>query len=250
MLKENTQSIQEALGTYTKDGVLPVLPGVTEGRLHHYRRLVFNIIRESLSTAYPLTKNLLTPKQWEELVKEFFASHDCQSPQVWQMPGELLEYVLEVEHELLTKHKFMKELMEFEWAEVEVYCQKDEDLGEVKSKGDWYADQPVLNPYHQILAFEYPVHRMNAKYITADKKGQYYALLYRDSEGKVQFSDLSALHVFILEGLETEEYSVKDIQLSAGVTFGIEDAKLIREKTEEFLNHQLESGMILGFKAN
>ena len=63
---------QSLLAKFCRDGAEPSLEGITEGRLHNYRRLVFGVVREALSSTYPLTVNLLTNKEWSILIQEFF----------------------------------------------------------------------------------------------------------------------------------------------------------------------------------
>jgi len=63
-LHTDTIEQQSLLAKFCRDGVEPSLEGVIDGRLHNYRRLVFGVVREALSSTYPLTVNLLTNKEW------------------------------------------------------------------------------------------------------------------------------------------------------------------------------------------
>ena len=58
-MKDQTIEQQQLLAAYCRNGVDVEILGTTDGRLHNYRRLVFNVVRDALSSTYPLTYNLL-----------------------------------------------------------------------------------------------------------------------------------------------------------------------------------------------
>ena len=56
MLKKETQLQQNLLADYCRTGTEPEgLIGINKENLHHYRRLVYNIVTDILETAYPIT---------------------------------------------------------------------------------------------------------------------------------------------------------------------------------------------------
>jgi len=252
MLKEDTQKHQEDLATYVRKGVFDdTPPGITPDRVFHYRRLVINIVRDGLARAYPLTKNLLPPKQWDKLVKSFFEEHDCQAYQVWHMPGEFYDYVLGLELDLKSKFPFLEELMEFEWTETELYVHQDVDISPYKDlEQGWDEKALIFNPYLSLKSFTYPVHRQNAKYITADKKGRYFLLVYRDvEEGKVHFMDVSAFHVFLVEALFDGSKTLIELLPEAAKLFGLDDLTVLKNEAEKFLESLSSKGVLLGQSA-
>ena len=89
-LREETIRIQEDFGAYCRTGLEPDLPGVTPGRIHHYRRLISNVVYDTLQRAFPITVAALGDNSWEKLVEEFFSAGLPQSPQVWKLPLEFL----------------------------------------------------------------------------------------------------------------------------------------------------------------
>ncbi|HEY0611942.1 MAG TPA: DNA-binding domain-containing protein, partial [Chitinophaga sp.] len=111
-LNKDTRDYQSSLADYCRTGAYQAIPGVkTAQHVSQYRRLVYNVVDDMLQSAYPLTKGLLKEEEWDELVQEFFSRHACQSPQVWYMPKELYEYIVQQEaHPLLTKYPFLHDL--------------------------------------------------------------------------------------------------------------------------------------------
>lgn len=249
MLELDTQKHQEDLASFVRRGEFDdVPPRMTPDRVFHYRRLVIKIVRDGLQRAYPLTHNLLPPKQWDKLVKQFFEEHACQSYQVWRMPGEFYDYVMAKELELKKKFPYLEELMEFEWTEMDLYCMEDTDIPKHKElDGNWEHASLLFNPYLSLKTFQYPVHRQNAKYINPDRKGRYFLLVYRTlADGKVHFLDVSAFHVFLVEQLFDGAQSLADVIPAASELFGLSDLEKLLNEGKNFLKSLYGKGCLLG----
>jgi hypothetical protein len=186
-----THRYQSALAAYCRTGRYKDLPGVRTRHVNHYRRLVFNVVEDMLRSAYPLTHHLLSGREWKAMVQDFFAHHPCQSPQVWYMPKELYEYLLQKEHALLRKYPFLSELLWLEWLEVELFMMEDRPASYIAA-GDMLTDSLILNPEHHLQHFQYPVHIKQARQISDADKGDYFLVLFRKPEnGEVAFMNLS-----------------------------------------------------------
>jgi hypothetical protein len=53
-LLEETIRIQEAFGAYCRTGSEADMPGLTPGRIQHYRRLISNVVYDTLEKAFPI----------------------------------------------------------------------------------------------------------------------------------------------------------------------------------------------------
>lgn len=202
LIRTDTYQQQSDLAKYCRTDILSESLKVRKDRVYHYRRLVYNVIDDSLLAAYPLLHNLLSKNEWDDLVNDFFATHACQSTQVWKMPGEFYEYIKTTDLQLKTIFPQLDDLIYFEWIEVELFMMEDMEYPLFKNEGDWVNDVIAVNPEHKIIRFNYPVHIKNSKLITSDDKGEYFLLAYREKEtGKVQFSDISALFAVIIENI-------------------------------------------------
>mgnify|MGYP005838916787 CR=1 FL=1 len=244
-LQQATFNAQSQLAAFCRTGNYSPIQGVNEKHVHQYRRLVFNVVEDSLQSAYPLTHNLLTAQEWDGLVNIFFSEHECQSPQVWQMPGELIPFMENTNHPLLEKYVCLKDLLLFEWLEVEVYMMEDLEATPFKTKGDLKNDKLVLNQELKILMLNYPVHLKNASEITEEDQGQYFACMHRDPEsGRVEFSNLQYPHVELIEHLSNQPINYKDaFQLFLKYTTEYEASHALNG----FIQASLESKLILGF---
>lgn len=187
-MKQSTLDIafdqEKKFAGYCRTGNFVRLKKTTPNRLPHYRKLVFNVIDDTLQTAYPLTFGLLTKPEWKELVNDFFGTHNCQSYQVWKMPYELYQYVLNNRLSIKQKYPQLLNLLLFEWMEIEVFMMEDIETPSFKTSGQLITDDLILNPEHFLLATEYPVHYKKAKEISAADKSIYYILIFREQIGR------------------------------------------------------------------
>ena len=246
LLKQNTNTAQSELANYCRTGILNDIPGVEDHRVHHYRRLVYNIINGSLASAYPLTRNLLSIAEWDELVNEFFTSHPCRSPQVWTMPKEFYEYLLEVKHPVLNRYPFLQDLLWMEWLEIELYMMEDETSPFPVSKER--NGKLVINPEQRLIMLNYPVHLKQAGRIGPDDRGNYYLVMHREPEsGKVHFTGLSTFFVSMLEHLKQQPYGLDDLIERTARDFGLPVEEQLMENSRKFIENALNSKLILGF---
>jgi hypothetical protein len=246
-LLKDTIAIQEQLGEYCRTGEEQELPGITPGRLHHYRRLISNVVQDTLRTAFPITVAALEESQWDELVQDFFTEGIPQTPQVWKLPLEFYEYHAGRETGLKMDLPFLDDLLYFEWMEIEIHTMPDRSYPEFLNEGDLFLDQLVFNPEYEIVKLEYPIHTHPVSE-ALHMKGDHFALLYRLPEsGHVQFLGLSALNVYIITRLQEEKVALNEIKHEFARVAGIESGRYLDDALEKFLGDLLERKMILGF---
>ena len=241
-----TNRHQSALARYCLTGSYEPIPGVRDRHVHHYRRLVYNVVDDILQSAYPLTCDLLSRVEWEDLVHRFLASHPCQTPQVWQMPRELYEFV-ESEGSP-SKYPFLSELLYFEWLEVELFMM--EDKAEIhKADGDVFIDPLVLNPEHILQHFHYPVHLKKAKSISFRDKGDYYLVMFRHPASRdVQFMTLSPALVYLVEQLAAGPISTDALIREVCDALQIPIQQDTTSTVLKFITRSLENKLIVGFE--
>ncbi|MGB0404460.1 MAG: DNA-binding domain-containing protein [Salibacteraceae bacterium] len=246
MLKVETHKIQSAIAEYTRTGEIKNIEGANSERLPHYRRLVFNVIFDTLTTAYPITRKLLGAK-WKGVVDRFFANHNCQNHQVWRMPFEFFEYFSKNETDLIAEHHYICDLLFFEWVEIEVYSEKDMQLPGFNLNGQWTNGAIALNPHHRIVELNYPVFTKDYSNMN-QQKGTYYLLVVRNlNTYKVQFLKLSPLFVMAIQNLESYNYnfllSLKEVIATIET---MPEAELIKKANSTVLT-LFEKGLFLGY---
>lgn len=245
LLRAETKEQQSGLAEYCRTGNEASLAGTTHGRLSHYRRLVTGVVDDVLKSSYPLTKNLLTEKEWENLCDDFFATHKCLDPQVWKMPFELIAYTESHQSALCNKYPHLLELLHFEWKEVEYYMMPDRTFPK-KTGADIWSDIWALNPESEIMTLTYPVHMKNARFISRTDHGQFFCLIYRQPEtGKVMFLNLSPFFAWLLATMMAETTSVKELFPIIQSQFGINEQGSLIINIRPFYDKLIKDGMLI-----
>ncbi len=246
-LQSETFEAQSLLADYCRTGIKPEIPG-TNKNISRYRELVYNVVFDTLENAYPITFQLLGEDKWHELVQNFFSNHKAQSPQVWKLPFEFYEYLIENEFSEKPELPYLKDLLYFEWLEIELYNMEDLPVREYKPQGDWLIDIVVVNPETKIVQFEYPVHLTTPENLEVNK-GVYFLLAYRDLETReVEFVNLSGLYAIVVEQLLNAEYTLQEILDETASLFPDTEKNQLIEYTVNFLNEMKQKQFILGFK--
>ena len=247
LLLEKTHHNQSVLARYCRTGNYKSIPGVNKKNIAQYRRLVFNVVDDMLESAFPLTRNLLSAKEWALLTKDFLSDHPCSSPQVWYMPKELYQYLSSTKHPLIEKYPHLLELLWFEWLEIELYMMADQTMTYL-STGDIYTDQLILNTESHFQHFQYPVHLKNAKMITKVDQANYYLAAHRVPEtGEVLFTNMSLALIRILELLADQPYTLVQLTKNICSELNIPYTNDILKMTAEFVQKSVQSRLIIGF---
>jgi len=247
LLSKETKDLQSKLTEYVRTGTLPLIKGAKQDKLHHYRRLVYNIVYNSLSNAYPISKAMLGDEKWKELVDEFFIKHNPQDPQIWSFPFELYEFVLKSDYSKKVNKLYLNDLLFFEWIEMEVYAMEDVEIDNFSnlSKNKSFEGEIILNPYIKLFSFEYPVFNKEEK-IDEMKKGNYFVICFRDIETfKVNYLEIDALSMIFLENLYENYANIETVLNFTSETINIKiEFKNVLPLLEELNNR----GIILGTK--
>jgi uncharacterized protein len=247
-LSKHTSAQQNYFASFCKTEELKQIDGLTENRIHQYRRLIYGVIDESLRSAYPLTENLLEENEWKFLVDEFIAKHNCQSPQIWQMPYEFYSFIDENSFEIKIKYPSLMDLLLFEWKEIEIYMMKDLNDSQKKLETEFnVGSKIVLNEEFEILKLDFPVHIKSAKEITNDDKNEYFVLIFRAND-KVQFYDLSPFFVRLISEISAGNDLIGNILNGSIQIFKNHPEELIKENIYQFIKSMHSKGFILGFE--
>ena len=246
-LKQDTANIQERLGTYCRTGEATEIPGTTPGRLHHYRRLVYNVVRNTMDSAFPISVAALGEEIWDKLVQDFFSHGIPQTPQIWKLPFEFYQYHASRDTGQGMGKPYLDDLLYFEWIEIEVHTMPDRPYPAFKKQGNIFMDRLAFNPEYELIRLDYPVHLYPAQE-AAGQKGDYFALIFREPEtGYVHFLNLSGLNTFILTHLVEEEVPLNEIKGDIASVSGIESGKYLDDALEKFIRDLMEKKLILGY---
>lgn len=246
--EHNTFALQSELGLFCRTGANEPLSSIQE-HTFHYRRLVFTVVKDTLKAAFPIARKLVGKKKWQSAVVYFFENHKCQSPQVWRLPQEFQEFYQQNEFPFDKNSLMLKELLQYEWLETEVYMMEDIPVPEFRRQSRGEEDIYVPNPEIKILALHYPVHTKDASLISEADKGHYFVSIHRDYETKqVKFNDLSYPFVEILVAMNEQELTKKNL---AGILMKYEsDSNIVMSVLDEFEQFAFAATILLGYKSD
>jgi len=248
LLKPHTKELQSKLAGYCRTGELALGDEVNQKHVHHYRRLVYNIIDDILENAFPIFFEYAGDEMWDGMVHDFFSKHDCQTPQVWKLAGEFYEYACKENWKTKYEIPFLEDLLLFEWIEMDIHTMKDEAFPAYKIGGDHEKDAIALNPEYRIVSTQYPVHTTAPVNLDEKTRGQYFILIFRQPEtGSVQFLDISVLHALAIEKIE-EGKTLPAIIDELQTVFSLPDKKATMAHLLTFLKDLSKKGFVLGFK--
>ncbi len=246
-LLEETARIQDLFGEYCRTGEQADIPGITPGRIHHYRRLVYNVVRGTMDSAYPISVAALGEEQWDLLVQEFFSNGIPQTPQIWKLPFEFYQYHANKETGSRIKKPYLDDLLYFEWIEIEVHTMPDRPYPDFVKHGNVFTDRLAFNPEYEIIRLDYPVHLHPAEEAVG-LKGDYFALVFRSpGTGYVQFLNLSGLNTYILTRLVEDNVPLNELKGDIARVSGIESGKYMDDALSTFIGDLMKQKLILGF---
>lgn len=201
------QAVQRELTDFLrKPDERPGPAGIEARRLTIYRDLIYNNIEDFLATGFPVLHSLYDDDAWARLVRDFLASHLCQSPYFSEIGEEFLAY-LQIERSAgADDPPFLLELAHYEWVELALDI-APEDVNEiaVDIEGDLLTQRPLVSPLAWPLAYRFPVHHIGAEYQPqAPGDNPTYLVVYRNREDSVQFMEVNAITHRLLQLLQDE----------------------------------------------
>lgn len=245
MLKQETKQIQEDLGNFCKLNHNDDIKGAKKDRLHHYRRLIYNIIDDALENAYPITRKQLNDIQWKQVVDEFVKEHPCQNPQLYLMPGELIEFAIKKDYATQFNIPYLIDMLNFEWVEVIVHAMKDEELANYHPEGDFLNDTLYFTPYFQLISLHYPIHKLKEADIE-NHEGAYFLLVYRQPNGTVQYTELNNVTAHIINDLYVNSKTLLEALTPIIMGKDEEVKSSIINQSLGFINQLKTLGVVLG----
>jgi hypothetical protein len=247
MLTQETKNIQVQLADYCQLKEVEPIPGTVPKHLHHYRRLIYNIIDDALESAYPITRGLCTDVQWELLVDEFVVEHPCQHPQIFRMPYELIAFAEQKDYATQFNIPFLQDLLYFEWIEIEVHSMADVVPEESVLTGDFMQSNLVFNPYFKIIQLDYPIHLLKSQEING-LTGSYFLIVYREPNGTVQYTELNQFTAGVLLTMHQNNISAYAVLLMLEQQQPNINLQELIDPTLQFIHQLLDMQIIHGLK--
>jgi hypothetical protein len=223
--------------------------GVEQRRLDIYRELIYNNIESFLVTGFPVLHSLYASDDWHALVRDFLASHQCQSPYFSEISEEFLAY-LQVERGVVEGDPpFLLELAHYEWVELALDIAPEvlSDIP-VSVNADLLEQRPLLSPLAWPLVYRFPVHHIGAAFQPeAPAETPSYLVVYRNRDDDVQFMEINAITFRLLQLLQDEASQSGAAALEqVGREIRHPEPEALRQFGKGLLNELREASIILG----
>lgn len=239
-MKSNTHKLQSDFVQTVKGGISDLNGVERPDRIHHYQRLIKNIFKDVLESAYPITHKILGDEKYTELISDFLLCYSCHDPQYWRMPYEFklyLEQTALIDH---NEHSYLSELLNFEWLEIEIHSQQD-------TKVKLRQGEIVLNPYAELLELEYPVFK-HSSHSQLKKGGPFYLIIYRDLEKlNVQFCELNSMSyqlLYSLKGVPQDKNAYCELIVDST---DANSRSTIKNQLNNFIKSMLDKGILIDY---
>jgi hypothetical protein len=196
-------TLQKAFTEHLRNpDVVPVPEGLDPRRVGIYSELIFGNLSALLSDFFPVIKSILSDDQWHQLVRDFFISHQAETPYFPQVSEEFVHYLSGRQHAAGTPD-FLLELAHYEWVELYLYMHRDEPPPNPIPEADLATAPLTLSPVVSPLAYEYPVHRIREDYQPeAPGDEPTFLLVFRNKEESIEFYELQPFAFQLLEAIE------------------------------------------------
>ena len=218
------QTVQREMTEYLRKPECNSGPaGIENRRLVIYRDLIYNNIEDFLANGFPVLRSIYADDAWQALVRDFLASHLCQSPYFSEIGEEFLAYLQIERGDRPDDPPFLLELAHYEWVELALDIAPDDlDALPVEPDGDLLRQLPLVSPLAWPLAYRFPVHLIGAEYQPESPGDQpTYLVVYRNRDDSVQFMEINAmthrlLHLLQEESITTGEQALSELASETG----------------------------------
>jgi hypothetical protein len=243
------QAFQYAFTRHIRDPKSHPRPaGVSVQRMQVYNELLYNNLESFLLACFPVLHQLLGPRKWGKLVREFFAEHRCRTPIFRQIPDEFVQYVQSERGVRDSDPPFMLELVHYEWIELVLsVSNKETPLAQIDPDGDLAGGHPALNPILALLQYQYPVHRIGPKFKPRTPPAQpTYLLVFRDQAFAVEFIELNPVSARLVDLLQSRKLSGEKLLKKIAKELQHPDPQLVLQGGLDILRELRAAGAILG----
>lgn len=181
-------------------------PGLEDRRLKIYRDLFYNNVEDFLANAFPVLRRISGDAAWHARVRDFYARHQCHAPQFYRLAEEFLAYLEQERGEQPEDPPFLRELVQYEWAELALSIADVPLTPELADpNGDLYTGRPCVSPLAWPLVYRYPVHRIGPAFQPQAPGPEPTCLVvYRTRQDEVKFMEINLVTAQLLSLLDAE----------------------------------------------
>ncbi len=246
LMANHFQQTQYQFAAYIRDPEHQAIPDHLESRrMAIYRDLFFNNINNTLSSAFPVIRQLMTENDWLTLVRSFMQQHYCQSPRFVDVSKEFIDY-LHQQNDVDKAMPFLHELAHYEWVELALSIAEEEwQQSEIDEHTNLLAMSYQGSPLAWLLSFDFPVHQISHDFQpTSASETPHFLLVYRNQADEVKFIELNGLSAHLFECITAGE-DVDSVIDSIAEVMPQLDRQLITNGARDLITDWLAKGILL-----
>ncbi len=195
------------------------ISGIEDRRLNIYRELFFNNVEGFVSSTFPVLHELFNDEQWDQLVRDFFVTHKCETPYFLEISEEFLQYLEHSKLDFLPA--FSYQLAHWEWMELFADVAETNDVSEERSEIH-LSDQLTTNDCTWNVGYDFSVQKISADFVPEEPETTF-LIVHRDADLSVGFIEINPLSMLLFEQLKgNETQSVETLLSSIAKQQGIE----------------------------
>ncbi len=220
---------------------------IEDRRMAIYRELFYNNVEGFLSRSFPVIRKLYSDKRWHAMARDYFASHQSETPYFLEIPKEFLQYLTE-ERDDDQDPVFLQELAHYEWAELALSI-LDVDLADIRAErdGDLLDNIPVLSPAAWSLAYQFPVHQIKPDFQPNTPNDiPTFIVVYRDLSDKVGFIEINPVTARLLELMNSSDQTGRALLTTIAQEINHPNADVVIEGGREILANLRAHDIVLG----
>lgn len=204
--KLDFQQVQQQFCQVIRQADPAQLPQLQPERLQLYRELLLNNITSFIDNVYPIAKSLLPESLWQQLIHDFFAQEQCQSPFYNEISLQFRDYLNREQHATLEQYPWLAELLQYEW--LELYL----DTIELSDRTLENSEQWQLTTQIWVLVYQYPVYQWQAGMSIDECQPQPSAIMaWRDAQDQIRVDVLHPVMAILIEQLSQAPQSTEQL---------------------------------------
>lgn len=240
---------QRSFARYLRDPLHEPLPsGLCGERLEVYRRAVRHNIERFMVDNFPRVHATLAPEEWEEVISSYLRRHPAITAAFSRLPGEFLSF-LASSHAPPSLPPQVYQLAHFEWLENSVAC--DERIVPAHGfdpAGDLLETPLVINPVHEMVSYDYPVHATTPDVMPATTPArETHLVVFRDAAHQLQVLELNPVTRMLFDRLRgAEELPARVVLAGIATSLRHPSYDVVLRGGLDILERMRRRGLVLG----
>ncbi len=231
----------------------PAPADIEDRRMQIYRGLLFKNVQGFLASGFPVIRKLYSDDDWHNMVRDFFSTHQSQSPYFKDISKEFIDYLNNEREPRPEDPIFLNELAHYEWLEIVLsFLDADIDWDTIDKQGKLLTGTPVLSPFAQLNRYQFPVHKIRPEFQPDSPADQpTFIVVYRDLNDKVGFMEVNPMTARLIELVANNQTQTsEEILMSLADEIPSLDQQVVIHGGHTTLTQLRDKDILLGVKTS